>query len=148
MIAHYYRNVHAVIFVYDVTNQATFESLPHWIDEYNRNCSSSLNDQTIPKILVGNKCDLNSEMRVNTSVAQTFADMYSMPLFETSAKDDSKQDHVDAIFMTLALKLKNSKPFYVPELHKVKAQSVSTAGNQNNSSSQRRNDDESSPCSC
>jgi len=29
-----------------------------------------------------------------------------MPLFETSAKDDSRSDHVEAIFMTLAHKIK------------------------------------------
>ena len=39
-----------------------------------------------------------------------FADDMGMPLFETSAKDDSKADHVDAIFMTLAHKVKDSKP--------------------------------------
>ena len=33
-----------------------------------------------------------------------------MPLFETSAKDDSQADHVNAIFMTVAHKLKNHKP--------------------------------------
>ncbi len=37
-----------------------------------------------------------------------------MPLFETSAKDDSKADHVDAIFMTLAHKVKQSKPLLAP----------------------------------
>ncbi len=137
MVAHYYRNVHAVVFCYDVTNPTSFENLTHWIDEYQRNCSTSLNDQTIPKLLVGNKCDMSvGEIKVNTNQAQTFADMYAMPLFETSAKDDSKQDHVDAIFMTLALKLKSAKPFFVPnDLHKVKATATSDASN---------ND----PCSC
>ena len=87
MVSHYYRNVHAVLFVYDVANYSSFENLSHWIDEYNRNCSSSLNDHTIPKLLVGNKCDLpTNEIKVNTHMAQTFADMHSMPLFETSAK--------------------------------------------------------------
>ena len=32
-----------------------------------------------------------------------------MPLFETSAKDDARADHVDAIFMTLAHKIKQNK---------------------------------------
>jgi Ras-related protein Rab-33B len=63
-------------------------------------------------------------------MAQTFADMHQMPLFETSAKDDSRQDHVEAIFMTLALKLKNSKPFYVPsQLHKARIESIDHDGN-------------------
>ena len=34
-----------------------------------------------------------------------------MPLFETSAREDSQMDNVDAIFITLAHKLKDSRPF-------------------------------------
>ena len=125
MISHYYRNVHAVLFIYDVTNMASFENLSHWIDEYNRNCNAQSGPTQIPRILVGNKCDLESDIKVPTSMAQTFADMHQMPLFETSAKDDSRQDHVEAIFMTLAFKLKNEKPFYVSnQLHKAPVQSV------------------------
>ncbi len=122
MIAHYYRNVHAVLFVYDVTNLQSFQNLSFWIEEYNKNCGS---DSLVPRILVGNKCDLSEDQAVNTNSAQTFADMHQMPLFETSAKDDSKQDNVEAIFMTLAFKLKSSKPFYIPsQLHKANVQSV------------------------
>jgi Ras-related protein Rab-33B len=126
MISHYYRNVHAVLFVYDVTNLLTFENLSYWIEEYNRHCGNNgMSNNLIPKLLVGNKCDLESETKVNTNIATTFADMHQMPLFETSAKDDSRQDHVEAIFMTLALKLKNSKPFYVPnQMHRARVQSV------------------------
>ncbi len=39
-------------------------------------------------------------------IQRRFADDHGMPLFETSAKDDSKADHVEAIFMTLAHKVK------------------------------------------
>lgn len=129
MISHYYRNVHAVVFVYDVTNRESFDNLTHWIQE----CKKYIQDShLVPKILVGNKCDLSSENSVDTHLAQTFADMNQMPLFETSAKDDSKQDHVEAIFMTLALKLKNSKPFFNPnELNKASIQSVDV-GNRSN----------------
>jgi Ras-related protein Rab-33B len=42
---------------------------------------------------------------------QTFADMHQMPLFETSALDDSRQDNVEAIFLTLAFKLKGKNSF-------------------------------------
>ncbi len=44
------------------------------------------------------------------SVSSRFADDHGMPLFETSAKDDSKADHVEAIFLTLAHKIKHSRP--------------------------------------
>uniref|UniRef100_A0A8C8DSG4 Zgc:101559 n=1 Tax=Oryzias sinensis TaxID=183150 RepID=A0A8C8DSG4_9TELE len=33
MVEHYYRSVHAVIFVYDVTSLPSFESIPEWIEE-------------------------------------------------------------------------------------------------------------------
>lgn len=127
MIAHYYRNVHAVLFVYDVTNPASFENLSFWIEEYNRNCAEGPNQHLVPRVLVGNKCDLDDSV-VNTNMAQTFADMHQMPLFETSAKDDSSQDNVEAIFITLAYKLKNSKPFCIPNhLKKSNVESINAS---------------------
>lgn len=110
MVQHYYRNVHAVVFVYDVTKMTSFESMPAWIEECDRH---NLN-RDIPRILVGNKCDMKEKIAVNTNLAQKFADSHNMPLFETSAKDDEKANHVEAIFMTLAHKLKNSKPMMTP----------------------------------
>lgn len=32
MVEHYYRNVHAVVFVYDVTKMASFRNLQTWIE--------------------------------------------------------------------------------------------------------------------
>ncbi|CAB4066605.1 RAB33B [Lepeophtheirus salmonis] len=54
-----------------------------------------------------NKADIQKSGCVPTLVAQRYADERGMPHFETSAKDDSKSDHVDAVFMTLAHKLKH-----------------------------------------
>ncbi|XP_076331478.1 putative Ras-related protein Rab-33 isoform X2 [Tachypleus tridentatus] len=114
MVQHYYRNVHAVVFVYDVTKIESFESLSHWIEE----CDQFQLTTTIPRVIVGNKCDCTDCIAVNTNEAQKFADLHNMPLFETSAKDDSEANHVEAIFMTIAHKLKNSKPMMSPLLHK------------------------------
>nr|CAH7735016.1 unnamed protein product [Callosobruchus chinensis] len=80
MIRHYYRNAHAIIFVYDVTNRATFENLRRWIDKSNKNC---LDD--VPRILVGNKCDGHSF--VPTNEAQHFADQYAMPVSTKDARN-------------------------------------------------------------
>ena len=33
MVQHDYRNVHVVVFVYDVTKISSFENMPHWIEE-------------------------------------------------------------------------------------------------------------------
>ncbi|XP_003745171.1 putative Ras-related protein Rab-33 [Galendromus occidentalis] len=110
LVQHYYRNVNAVVFVYDVTNQSSFDELPLWIAECDTQCPGS----KIPRILVGNKCDLADKIVVKTNDAQRFADQHNMPLFETSAADDSRSDHVEGIFLTLAHKLKNSKPMMSP----------------------------------
>lgn len=121
MVQHYYRNVHAVVFVYDVTNAASFRSLPAWIEE----CKQHALGTEVPRILVGNKCDLQDSIQVGTEVAQQFADTHSMPLFETSAKNSSIQkdgtlgrgssDHVEAIFMTVAHKLRSQKPLVLSQ---------------------------------
>jgi Ras-related protein Rab-33B len=108
MIAHYYRNVHAVVFVYDMTKSATFRNIARWIDECKAHSVSN-----VPMVLVGNKCDMNEQVQINVNEAQKFADHNDMPLFETSAKSDSEQDHVEAIFMTLVHKLKDSKEIHV-----------------------------------
>ncbi|ELU08199.1 hypothetical protein CAPTEDRAFT_3285 [Capitella teleta] len=103
MVQHYYRNVHAVVFVYDVTKVSSFENLPHWIGECDRHNLTS----EVPRILVGNKCDMKERVAVSTNMAQKFADLHSMPLFETSAKDNHKANHVEAIFLTIAHKNKD-----------------------------------------
>jgi Ras-related protein Rab-33B len=70
MINHYYRNLHAVLYVYDVTSLASFENLPAWINE----CDKHVLDSDLPRVLVGNKCDMASDqVAVPTAVAQRFA---------------------------------------------------------------------------
>uniref|UniRef100_A0A8C2B9H2 Zgc:101559 n=1 Tax=Cyprinus carpio TaxID=7962 RepID=A0A8C2B9H2_CYPCA len=112
MVEHYYRNVHAIIFVYDVSSLASFESLPEWIEE----CSRHSVPPMVPRILVGNKCDLRGMREVSTFLAQRLADSYNFPLFETSARDPAEKEHVDAIFLTLAYRLKNHKPLRLKQL--------------------------------
>ncbi|CAL8267461.1 unnamed protein product [Boreogadus saida] len=124
MVQHYYRNVHAVVFVYDVTSAGSFRGLPSWIEE----CKQHALGTEVPRILVGNKCDLRDSVQVGTDVAQQFADSHSMPLFETSAKSPGSNggadgagggggnsDHVEAIFMTVAHKLKSQKPLMLSQ---------------------------------
>ncbi|XP_077584031.1 ras-related protein Rab-33B isoform X1 [Stigmatopora nigra] len=106
MVDHYYRSAHAVIFVYDVTNPATFQSIPDWVAECGRHGVGPL----VPRVVVGNKCDLRALRQVPTSAGQRLADGHGAPLFETSAKDAGEKEHVDAIFLTLAHRLKSRKP--------------------------------------
>ena len=62
--------------------------------------------------------------QVDTNAAQRFADAHLMPLFETSAKDESESDNVEAIFLTLAHKLKVSKPMMTQDYPLMKRATV------------------------
>ncbi|XP_030643595.1 ras-related protein Rab-33B-like [Chanos chanos] len=107
MVQHYYRNVHAIVLVYDVTNEASFQSLPVWMEE----CRQNLLGYDIPRILVGNKSDLVSTARVAVSAEQArrFADAHDMQFYQTSAKGHHG-DQVEAVFMMLAHRLKRQRP--------------------------------------
>lgn len=55
IVAHYYRNVNAVVFVYDVNSPASFKSLGSWIGECRKH---GVQTADVPHILIGNKVDM------------------------------------------------------------------------------------------
>lgn len=77
----FFRNAEGVILVYDVTNQETFHNLRNWINNINSNSKDNLK-----KIIIGNKIDLNRE--VKKEEAEKFASENKIPYFETSAKEN------------------------------------------------------------
>ena len=102
----------AVIFVYDVNSLGSLMSLEEWVEEVVVHGVR----EGVPRVLVGNKCDETSPggQVVTTNLAQIWADERNMPLFETSARDDSMSDHVDGIFLTLAHKCVSGKRLISP----------------------------------
>lgn len=58
MVPHYYRNAHAVVFVYDVTRPKTFQDLEDWIRECDEYLGDLSDNGDIPRCVVGNKIDL------------------------------------------------------------------------------------------
>lgn len=130
MVQQYYRNAHAVLFVYDVTRMSTFENLPSWMEE----CQKNGVLLEVPRVVVGNKCDSEAKGQVvPTSLAQRFADGRQMALFETSAKEDSMANHVESIFLTIAHKLNSSKtmlftPLPHPDTHRLDNRSSNNSG--------------------
>lgn len=52
------------------------------------------NDESIPFLLVGNKCDLNDRRRVSLNECQTRAQQWQVPYVETSAKTRENVDKV------------------------------------------------------
>merc|ERR1712150_390989 len=86
-----------IALVYDVTDPASFMHIDEWFDEVNRN-----SNQSIAKILIGNKCDLESERKISTNEGKKKAEELGMIFMETSAKSAT---NVDATFQTMSVEL-------------------------------------------
>jgi len=52
------------------------------------------NDEDIPFILIGNKCDLTEKRQVSQEQAQSLAAEWNVPYVETSAKNNENVDKV------------------------------------------------------
>ena len=79
--------------VYDITDLESFQNLNSWLIEIEKNASKN-----VYKILVGNKCDMESERKVTIEQGKDFATQYGMKFFETSAKDST---NVTEAFITM-----------------------------------------------
>ena len=93
MTASYYRGAQGIIIVYDVTDRDTFENVRTWIQEIEKYSKPG-----VCKVLVGNKCDLESLRQVPKEEAEEFANQFGMPFIETSAKASL---NVEEAFVTM-----------------------------------------------
>uniref|UniRef100_A0A673NB99 Ras-related protein Rab-33B-like n=1 Tax=Sinocyclocheilus rhinocerous TaxID=307959 RepID=A0A673NB99_9TELE len=102
MVQHYYRNVHGIVFVFDVTNPTSFCNLHLWMDE----CRQHSLGLDIPRALVCNKADLVTSTTASVIIVQArhLAEVHGMSFYLTSAKGP-KGEQVDSIFVTLAQRL-------------------------------------------
>lgn len=111
MVVHYYRNVSAVIFMYDITRESSFRALATWLQEYDHYGISD--EGEVPKLMIGNKCDLIHERIVSSNQARKFADLHSMPVWEISTKNDEELETIESIFLTLSHKLLRSRSSFM-----------------------------------
>merc|ERR1712072_1425484 len=63
-------------------------------------------DESIPFILVGNKCDLNEKRKVSEGEARARAESWRVPYVETSAKT---RENVDKVFFDLMREIRSRK---------------------------------------
>ena len=89
----YYRGAEAIVMVYDVTNQESIRHINDWMAEVNRYAAPDT-----CKLLIGNKCDLESQRVVPIATAKSFAEELNIPFIETSAKEGV---NVDKAFIQL-----------------------------------------------
>ncbi|XP_060871677.1 ras-related protein Rab-37 isoform X3 [Metopolophium dirhodum] len=94
----YYRDAHALLLLYDVTNKVSFDNIRAWLSEIR----DYANDQVVI-MLIGNKadCSLNDRM-VKREDGEQLAKEYSVTFMETSAKSGF---NVEIAFMAVAREL-------------------------------------------
>jgi Ras-related protein Rab-1A len=90
----YYRGAQGIIVVYDITDRDSFEAVRQWMIEIDKYAQES-----VIKLLVGNKCDMNDKRKVTVEEGQELANQYGVLFFEASAKSCS---NIDLLFQTMA----------------------------------------------
>eukprot|EP01091_Cochliopodium_minus_P014977 TRINITY_DN520_c0_g1_i1.p1 TRINITY_DN520_c0_g1~~TRINITY_DN520_c0_g1_i1.p1 ORF type:complete len:218 (+),score=68.09 TRINITY_DN520_c0_g1_i1:326-979(+) len=94
----YFRGSHGILLVYDITNYDSFTSINKWLEEVDKHAP-----QNAVKMIVGNKCDMKDQRRVDTHEAKQFAQSKKALFLETSAKDNT---NVQEAFNLIAKEIK------------------------------------------
>jgi GTPase KRas protein len=80
------------LLMYSITNSSTFDEITRLHEHILRAKDAAKG----PIVLVGNKCDLESQRQVTTAQAKAFADKLGIPFFEASAKTKVNVDEAFA----------------------------------------------------
>eukprot|EP01103_Thecamoeba_quadrilineata_P000321 TRINITY_DN10271_c0_g1_i1.p1 TRINITY_DN10271_c0_g1~~TRINITY_DN10271_c0_g1_i1.p1 ORF type:complete len:193 (+),score=39.05 TRINITY_DN10271_c0_g1_i1:86-664(+) len=91
----YYRKSNVVIFVFDITKPATFNSIKTWVDKVRED----VDNENVVMAIAANKIDRKEEALVDFQQVQNFAKQIGAEIYETSAKVNS---NVDKIFVDSA----------------------------------------------
>ncbi|MBN2154187.1 MAG: GTP-binding protein [Candidatus Lokiarchaeota archaeon] len=96
---HFYEGAHGVIIVFDLTRPASFEDVGKWYDDVKQAVRCE-----IPGIILGNKADLASDIKVSSERIEATAQQLRLGYIETSA---SEGKNVNEAFLYLAAMLVN-----------------------------------------
>ena len=92
----YFKNVDAVLFVFSLNDNESFDNIKKWIELYDTNSSTLI----ALKYLVGNKNDL--EEIIDQKLIEEFSNQNKLPFISISAKDNNSIQH---LFEEIAQKL-------------------------------------------
>jgi len=104
----FYRNANGAILVYDITDGNSFTDLVGWFADTDRYTTGgeeeSAQTEAVPRIVVGNKCDLIQQRVVHRETAEELAQSHKTLLFETSAKENTNVDEAFHVLIKLMIK--------------------------------------------
>ncbi|XP_018395220.1 PREDICTED: ras-related protein Rab-37-like isoform X1 [Cyphomyrmex costatus] len=97
----YYRDAHALLLLYDVTNKTSYDNIRAWLSEIREHAN-----EDVVIMLLGNKSDCGTERAVKREDGERLAQEYKVPFMETSAKTGL---NVELAFLAVARELKARK---------------------------------------
>uniref|UniRef100_A0A1B0DH23 small monomeric GTPase n=1 Tax=Phlebotomus papatasi TaxID=29031 RepID=A0A1B0DH23_PHLPP len=98
----YFRSGEGFLCVFSITDDESFQAT----QEFREQILRVKNDESIPFLLVGNKCDLNDKRKVPLTECKLRAQQWGVPYVETSAKT---RENVDKVFFDLMREIRSRK---------------------------------------
>ena len=97
----YFNGADGMMLAFDITRSSTFSNVQNWY-----NTAQKFGLSSIPRLLIGNKTDLQDERKIIKPMADHLAEKLSCTYYETSAKTG---ENVKLIFKKTAEIVKDSK---------------------------------------
>ena len=79
----FYKKADGIIIAFDVTDYKTFENITNWVESIDQHANGD-----VPRVMVGNKIDLEDLRSVSAEQANTMAAKHNMKYYDVSAKKD------------------------------------------------------------
>lgn len=98
----YFRSGEGFLCVFSITDDESFQATVEFREQILR----VKGDESIPLLLVGNKCDLQDKRKVPLADCQQRATSWNVPYVETSAKT---RENVDKVFFDLMREIRSRK---------------------------------------
>jgi small GTP-binding protein len=110
MIKNYFKKVHVILFVFDISDRGSFDSLEYWIKEsgWHRKADGDyacIHSKYCIAYIVGNKLDMAKHRKVQTEEGTLYAKRYGMDYFEMSAQTGACVDEAFSLIAEHACKL-------------------------------------------
>lgn len=100
VVKNFYRGIHGIILVFDLSDPNSFTELTYWLKEVEHNCAEK------PYIMIiGNKNDLKKETLIDNKIIEHFCKTHNLDYLLISTKNDSGNKLNNKILGTLSQKI-------------------------------------------
>jgi GTPase SAR1 family protein len=118
MTSSYFRNADALLAIYDISDEDSFEGIAEYVNEVIRYTAKGLT------ILIGNKVDKEGDRKVSRAKGEEMAKRLNVSFFETSAKTG---ENIKELFQSLKTQLYQRHLTYAGNYNRILLTSIPLA---------------------